>query len=44
MRCYMNGRHRKAELGRNKRRDLYYKREIGSGVKNFRDLEDPEVV
>jgi len=32
MQCYMNGRHRKAELDRNKRRDLDHKQEIGSGV------------
>ena len=40
----MNGRHRKAELDRDKRQDLYYKQEIGSGVDIFRDLEDLEAV
>jgi len=40
----MNGRHRKTESDRNKRWDLYYKQEIGSGVEILHDLEDPEVV
>ena len=44
MQCYMNGRHRKAESDRDKRRDLYCKQEIGSGVDIFRDPEDLEVV
>jgi len=39
MQCYMNGRHRKAESDRNKRRDLDYKQEIGSEVESF-CLED----
>jgi len=33
----------KAESDNNKRRHLYYKQEIGSGVDIFRDPEDPEV-
>ena len=38
----MNGRHRKAELERNKRWDLDYKQEIGLEVENFRDPGDPQ--
>jgi len=30
-------------LDKNKRRDLYYKQEIGSGVEIFHDLDDLEV-
>ena len=44
MQCYMTERHRKAELDKNKRRDLYYKQEIGSGVDIFHDPEDLEAV
>ena len=40
----MNARHRKAELDRNKRQDLDYKQEIGSGVESFCDPEDLEAV
>jgi len=36
----MNGRHRKAESDRNKRRDLDYKQEIGLEVESFHDLEE----
>jgi len=43
MQCYMNGRHRKVESDKNKRRDLYYKQEIGSGGESFHDWGDPEV-
>ena len=44
MQCYMNGRHKKAESDRNKRRDLDYKQEVGSGVDIFCDPEDLEAV
>ena len=43
MRCYMNGRHRKAESDRNKRRDLDYKQEIGLEVGSFCDPGDLQV-
>jgi len=43
MQCYMNGRHRKTELDRNKRRDLDYKQEIGSEVESFHDPGDTQV-
>ena len=33
-----------AESDRDKRRDLYYKQEIGLGVDIFHDLEDLEAV
>ena len=42
MQCYMNGRHRKVESDKNKRRDLYYKQEIGLGVEIFHDPGGPE--